>query len=145
MVEQRVKEFEKSREPIIEITPDEIGTVFAEFLLAPNISEIEKEKFKDFATMFCNLIALGNIKRWERVEYVCAFEEIMILLEWGAYERAHQLMGLVLMELQLSRSIDGLGMLSMTTVTTEKKLEEIHTEEEKKVAHRGILAKLLAR
>jgi len=140
-MQNRIREIEDIKEPIMEITPDSVGISLAEFLLSPNIPEAEKEKFRTFSVLFSNLIALGNIERWERVEYVCAFEEIMILLEIGAYERARQLQGLVLMELQLSRSIKAIGMITMSTSTTQRTLEEVHKED--KVVKKGILGKIL--
>jgi len=89
----------------------DVGLTIAEFMLTPNIPESEQDKFKQFSVMYCNIMALGNIKSYERFAMICAFEEICILLEWGDYERANQLMAEELMMMQSSRSIDAVNLL----------------------------------
>lgn len=92
-------------------TSTDVGITVAEYLLSPAIPVSEQEKFKEFSILYCNVMALGNIERHERFAMICSFEEIAILLEWGAYERAHQLMAMELMMMQSSRSIGAMGML----------------------------------
>ena len=94
-----------------EFNPADVGITIAEYLLSPAIPISQQEKFKEFSIMYCNIMALGNIARHERFSMICVFEEIAILLEWGAYERAHQLMAMELMMMQSSRSIDAKGMM----------------------------------
>ncbi len=94
-----------------EVNATDVGITVAEYLLSPAIPISEQEKFKEFSILYCNIMALGNIERHERFAMICAFEEIAILLEWGAYERAHQLMAMELMMMQSSRSIGAMGMM----------------------------------
>jgi len=79
-------------------------------MLTSAIPESEQEKFKNFSIMYCNIMALGYIERHERFAMICTFEEICILLEWGAFERAHQLMAEELMLMQSSRSINAVNL-----------------------------------
>jgi len=102
---------EENKSQVNTPTSTDIGITIAEFMLTPNIPQTEQEKFKEYSVMYCNIMALGNIKRHERFEMICAFEEICIMLEWGDYERAHQLMAMELMMMQSSRSIDAVGLL----------------------------------
>jgi len=94
-----------------EFNPADVGITIAEYLLSPAIPISEQEKFKEFSILFCNIMALGNITRPELFAIHCAFEEIAILLEWGAYERAHQIMATELINMQASRSIGAMGMM----------------------------------
>jgi len=98
--------------PVSNSDPDStnVGISIAEFMLTPSIPESEQEKFKDFSIMYCNIMALGYIERHERFAMICTFEEICILLEWGAYDRAHQLMAQELMLMQSSRSVNAVNL-----------------------------------
>jgi len=113
-------------------TPTEIGQTVAEFMLTPNIPQSEQDKFKEYSIMYCNIMALGNIKRHERFEMICTFEEICILLEWGDYERAHQLMAMELMMMQSSRSIDAVGLLYGQRGVDRKEIVENEIAKKKK-------------
>jgi hypothetical protein len=132
-------------EPLVDFGPGEVATTMAEFMLSPNIPESEREAFKKFAVMFNQVMALTNIKRWERVEWIIAFNEIVMLQEFGDYDTARAKMGEYLLIAQISRSIDGMnalyGMQGITRTTIEH-LEPPKTKEDEPV-RRGIISKII--
>jgi hypothetical protein len=130
------------RTPVIDISPDQIGLSLAEFLTTANIPESEKENFQQWSITFCNLIAYGNIQRWERLEYIYLYEEVCLLYRFGDYTRARELQGLLLLQFMSSRSIDGLGIISQTTSTSTSTMQESYLEGERKVKDKGLLSKL---
>jgi len=134
-------------EPLVDyFTPDQISQTMAEFMLSPNIPETEKVAFKKFAVMFGQTMALTNIKRHERVEWVIAMKQIVMLQEVGDYETARAYMGEYLMIAQLSRSIDAVNMLygmQGITRTTIEHLEPPKTTDEQPIK-KGFFAKLVS-
>lgn len=130
------------RDPVIDVNPDQIGLSLAEFLTTANIPESEKESFQQWAVAFCNLIAYGNIQRWERLEYIYLFEEVCLLYRFGDFTRAKELQALLLLQFMSSRSIDGLGIISQSTSTSTTTMQESYLEGEHKMKEKGLLAKL---
>lgn len=132
-------------EPLVNFDAGEVGITMAEFMLTPNIPESEREAFKKFAVMFNQVISLTNIKRWERVEWIIAFNEIVMLQEFGDYDTARAKMAEYLMIAQLSRSIDFGNVLygmSGITRTTIEHLEPPKTTDETPV-RKGIISRIV--
>lgn len=140
------REDESRTEPLVDFSPSEVAVTMAEFLLSGlnSVPESEKQAFKQFAVMFSNCVALTNIKRWERLEWVMAFREICILLDFGDYTTARNMMGEYLMTAQLSRSIDGLNMLYGMQGVTRKTVEYMQPKESQEESQKkGLLGRLV--
>ena len=82
-----------------------------QFMLSPDIPPSERKHFEKFYLMFSKIMALGNIKRQDVFAILIAFDEICMLLEFGLYAEARQMMGKELMKIQVSRSIEGFQIL----------------------------------
>jgi len=132
-------------EPLLDFSPGEVATTVAEFLLSPSIPESERASFKKFAVMFSHIIALTNIDKWERVEWVCALRVITMLLEQGDYESAHALEAEYLMLAQLGRSIGGLNMLYGLHGITKSTVEYLEPPQPKKTPEvkRGLMSRIV--
>ena len=97
-----------------------------QFMLSPDIPNVEKKYFEKFYLMFSKIMALGNIRREDIFPLILAFEEISILLEMGLYDEARQMMGKELMKIQVSRSIDGFQILyGQTGVQRSESIEKV--------------------
>jgi len=123
----------------------EIGVTVAEMLLnaMSNVPQSVAERFKHWAALMTGVVALSNIKRWERKEYFIAFLEVSKLLDMGMYRKADEQMALMLFELQLSRSIDATNMLyGMANIskTTTTHLQPPPRDEQPE--HRGLMSRL---
>ena len=133
-------------EPLVDFfTPEQISTTMAEYMLSPAIPESERKSFKKFATMFCQIMALTNIERHERIEWICAMKEIVMAYQFGDVELAKNLQMEYLMLAQLSRSIGAMNMLygmQGVTKTTVEHLEPPRLEKQTPVK-KGIFSRLV--
>lgn len=136
------KEKELTREPIVEIPADDISSMaFVEYLCSLNVDENIKEEFRRLSVMFSNLCSFSYIKRYERLEYTLMTKIILIHLRNGDVQTALERMTEMLNRLTISRSIDAMGLLSMTTSTSSKSIEDI-VMEERRVESRGLLGRI---
>jgi len=113
-------------EPLTDFySPDQVSQTMVEFLLKAEVPETERGAFKRFAVMFNQVLALTNIEKCERVEWVLALKEIAMLQNFGDYETARELMAEYLMIAQLSRSIKAYNMLYGMQSATRTTIEHL--------------------
>lgn len=142
-----VKENEITTEPLTSFTQSEIAVTMAEFMLSglTSVPEEMRKSFKQFCVMFSNAVALGNIESCEMIEWAIAFREICILLEFGDYDMAKNLMGEYLMLAQLSRSKKGMTTMYGLRGITQKTVEVLEPpkQEEEVVQHKGLISRIV--
>ena len=134
-------------EPLTDFySPENVNQTMVEFLLKAEVPESERGAFKRFAVMFNQVLALTNIEKYERVEWILAVKQIAMLQNFGDYETARELMAEYLMVAQISRSIKGMNMLygmQGVTRTTVEHLEIPKPQMETPV-RQGILGRLVS-
>jgi len=134
-------------EPLTDFySPENVNQTMVEFLLKAEVPESERGAFKRFAVMFNQVLALTNIEKYERVEWILAVKQIAMLQNFGDYDTARELMAEYLMLAQISRSIKGMNMLygmQGVTRTTVEHLEIPKPQMETPV-RQGILGRLVS-
>jgi hypothetical protein len=104
-----------------------------QYMLSPDIPPRERVYFEKYYLMFSKTMAQGNIKRWEVMSFLLAFDEICLLLDMGLYQEARQIMGREMMKMQCSRSIDGFWtMYGQTGVTRNEQIERVLMQQRKR-------------
>jgi len=134
-------------EPLTDFySPENVNQTMVEFLLKAEVPESERGAFKRFAVMFNQVLALTNIEKYERVEWILAMKQIAMLQNFGDYDTARELMAEYLCIAQISRSIKGMNMLygmQGVTRTTVEHLEIPKPQMETPV-RQGILGRLVS-
>jgi len=147
-VEQPIYEKEVEREseirklPLSEFTPSEASATLAEFILSPSVSEEERDKFSEWAMLLGNMSVLSYLERHERLELIMGFRTVCILMNWGDYRTAHEIMAEMLFELMISRSIDAAGLIYGLQGISSKSVEFKNAPEQKQEGRKGLVGRI---
>jgi len=119
----------------------DVAITLTQYVLDPSIPTKLKEEFEEYWVMFCNIMALGQIDKWDIFAMLLAFDEICDYLNMGMYRDARMLMGRELMKMQATRSIGGKAMEYLLSRSEKlESVENLMTRKQRKTSITGRIA-----
>jgi len=118
----------------------DIAITLTQYVLDPSIPSKLKEEFEEYWAMFCNIMALGQIDKWDIFAMLLAFDEVCDYLNMGMYRDARMLMGRELVKMQATRSIGGKAMEYL--LSRSEKVESVESLMSRKQRKKSIIGKI---
>ena len=114
-------------------TNRDVAATLAEYYLSADVPDPVRKRFEKYCLMYCNLMALGNIKRWDVPAILWAFDEVSLLYKIGLYDLADNTMARELVKMQTTRSIDGFQTLyGQHGISRTEHVEQVMARSKKK-------------